>query len=265
MYTYGNDIASFRVVTGTLGENGEVFLLSDNFTSSVSEYFRPPKEVIMMYTNIFDTHSHYADKLFNKDRMELLASLPENGVTRIMLAGCKVDDCTKSIQLAEQFPFVWCAVGIHPNWVNAEHETRDLEKITAMTSHEKVKAIGEIGLDYYRKDDNRELQKRMFCEQLELAKSLDLPVILHIREAMADGLEIVKEYRPKGVVHCWSGSVEMAKEFVKIGAVFRLWRCGTYQNARKVVETLQWIPSESNATGNRLPLPCACSISRETL
>ncbi|MEE5992870.1 MAG: TatD family hydrolase [Oscillospiraceae bacterium] len=197
-----------------------------------------------MYTNIFDTHSHYADKLFNKDRMELLASLPENGVTRIMLAGCKVDDCTKSIQLAEQFPFVWCAVGIHPNWVNAEHETRDLEKITAMTSHEKVKAIGEIGLDYYRKDDNRELQKRMFCEQLELAKSLDLPVILHIRDAMADGLEIVKHYQPKGVVHCWSGAVEMAKEFVKLGLYLGFGGVVTYENARRVIETLQWIPPE---------------------
>ena len=198
----------------------------------------------MMYTNIFDTHSHYADKAFNNDRMELLASLPENGVTRVMLAGCTANDSEKSVQLAEQFPFVWCAVGIHPNWVNAENETTNLQKITAMTSHEKVKAIGEIGLDYYRKGDNKELQKRMFCEQLELANSLDLPVILHIREAMADGLEIVQKYRPRGVLHCWSGSVEMAKEFAKLGLYFGFGGVATYENARKVVDTLQWIPSE---------------------
>lgn len=198
----------------------------------------------MKYTNIFDTHSHYADKAFNKDRMELLSSMPEEGVTCIMLAGCTAEDSAKSLTLAEQFPFVWCAVGIHPNHVNEEREESDLQQITAMTSHEKIRAIGEIGLDYYRKDDNKDLQKRMFRAQLELAKSLDLPVILHIRDAMAEGLEFVKEYRPRGVMHCWSGSVEMAKEFVKLGLYLGFGGVATYPTARKVVETLQWIPSE---------------------
>ncbi len=198
----------------------------------------------MMYTNIFDTHSHYMDKAFDNDRMELLASLPENGVSRVLLAGCTPEDSAKSLQLAEQFPFLWCGVGVHPCHVDAKSEAEDLQKIASLTSHEKVKAIGEIGLDYYHTKDNKELQTRMLCSQLELAESLDLPVILHLRDSIGDGLDIIRKYRPKGVIHCWSGAVETAKEAVKLGMYLGFGGVATYQNARKVVETLQWIPPE---------------------
>ena len=197
----------------------------------------------MMYTNIFDTHSHYMDKAFDSDRMELLSSFPKNGVSRVMLAGCTPEDSLASLKLAEQFSFVWCAVGIHPCNVNGESE-QDLLKIADLTAHEKAVAIGEIGLDYHFEGYDKELQIKIFSAQLELANRLNLPVIVHIRDAMADALSILQQYRPKGVVHCWSGSLEMAKELIKIGMYLGFGGVATYKNARKVVQTLQQIPSE---------------------
>ena len=196
-----------------------------------------------MYTGIFDTHAHYADSSFDPDRAELLGSLPEEGVDCVMLAGCSVADSRACIALAEQYPHVWCAVGIHPEQVDGLQEDW-YEQIKSMAVHEKVRAIGEIGLDYHYEGYDRDLEHAVLEQQLMLAKELRLPAILHIRDAMGDALGILRQMRPEGVVHCFSGSAETARELVSLGLYIGIGGVLTYKNARKVVEAMAVIPEE---------------------
>ena len=192
---------------------------------------------------IFDTHAHYDSNGFSADRDEVLSALPAAGVTLVVNPGCDVESSRQAIALAEQYPHVYAAVGIHPGDCDGCTEA-DLEAIRAMAAHEKVVAIGEIGLDYYWKDNApKEFQQDIFRRQLALAEELKLPVIVHDREAHGDTLAVVKEFpNVRGVFHCFSGSPEMAEELVKMG-----WYLGfdgpiTYKNARRSPEVVAVTP-----------------------
>lgn len=192
---------------------------------------------------IFDTHAHYDDEAFDADRDALLAAMPDCGVGLILDPGCDIETSKKAIALAEQYPHVYAAVGYHPENC-APYTSADLDTLRTLTKHPKVVAIGEIGLDYYwEQNPPREFQQEVFHAQLALAQELDLPVIVHDRDAHADCLAIVQEFPAvRGVFHCYSGSVEMARELWKRG-----WYTGfdgpvTYKNARKTVEVAQEVP-----------------------
>lgn len=194
---------------------------------------------------IFDTHAHYDDEAFDADRETLLASMPEHGVGRILDPGCDLESSRRAVELARTYPHVYAAVGWHPE--NCAPYTEDsLDALRAWAREPKVVAIGEIGLDYYwEQNPPRELQQRVLRDQLALAQELDLPVIVHDREAHADSLAIVQEFPAvRGVFHCFSGSVEMARELLKRG-----WYLGfdgpvTYKSNKKAAEVLAVTPLE---------------------
>ena len=194
---------------------------------------------------IFDTHAHYDDAQFDADREALLSAMPENGVGLILDPGCDLESSRAAIALAEQYPHIYAAVGYHPENC-APYTDADLDILRRLAQHPKVVAIGEIGLDYYwEQNPPKEFQQAVFRAQLALARELDLPVIVHDREAHADCLAIVKEFPGvRGVFHCYSGSVEMARELWKLG-----WYLGfdgpvTYKNARRTVEVAAEVPLE---------------------
>ncbi len=196
-----------------------------------------------MFKNIFDTHSHYMDHAFDEDRETLLASMPSLGVSRILLAGCDPQDSASCLQLAEQYDYVWASAGVHPGCID-DLAPDWLETIRHLAKSEKVRAIGEIGLDYHYEGYDIDKQKAVFTAQLELAAELDLPVILHIREAMGDAMEILRKYRPKGVMHCYSGSAETAKELIAMGMYISFTGVLTFKNARRALEALEVIPMD---------------------
>ena len=194
---------------------------------------------------LFDTHAHYDSGAFNADRMEVLASMPEQGVELILNPGCDLESSRTAVSLANAFPFVYAAVGVHPS--DCETYTDQVEEeLRKLAADPKVKAVGEIGLDYYWEDNApAEVQKAVFRRQMELARELKLPVIIHDREAHRDCLEIVKEYPDvKGVYHCYSGSVEDAKILVKLGWMLSFTGVVTYKNARKSLEVIRWLPMD---------------------
>ncbi len=196
-----------------------------------------------MYSNIFDTHSHYDDEKFDNDRNELLNSLQGLGVTNIVTCGCDLKSTQFNKALAENYEFIYFAAGFHPeNLQGAQIE--DLEKIKEYAAHKKCAAIGEICLNYYWMNSSKETQKKFFISQIELAKELDMPVIVHDRDAHGDTLDILKSTKPKGVVHCFSGSAEMAKEIIKLGMYIGLNGVVTFKNARKSLEVVKEIPLE---------------------
>ena len=167
---------------------------------------------------LFDTHAHYDSGAFNADRMEVLASMPEAGVELILNPGCDLPSSQTAVELAEKFPFVYAAVGVHPSDCEGFSQNT-LDGLRTLAARPKVRAVGEIGLDYYWKDNPpREFQREVFHAQLELAEELQLPVIIHDREAHQDCLEVVRAH-PKvtGVYHCYSGSLEDAKTLVRLG------------------------------------------------
>ena len=194
---------------------------------------------------LFDTHAHLNDEAFDRDREVLLAALPGKGIGLVMNAGCSLEASRQSVELANQYPWLYAAVGSHPDAadeVNAEvlEEYRKLCKLNP-----KVKAIGEIGLDYHYEDIPRDIQQKAFRMQMELAQELDLPVIVHEREAHEDGMAIVREFPGvTGVFHCYSGSAEMARQLVEIGWYIGFTGVLTFKNARKAVETAASIPLE---------------------
>ena len=192
----------------------------------------------------FDTHAHYDSSKFDADRDAVLCALPESGVTLVVDPGDNVERSRRAVELAQQYPHVYAAVGWHPeeaeNW-----DENSLPAIRELAKQPKVCAIGEIGLDYYWDATYRERQKEMFRAQIELALELDLPVIVHDREAHGDSLEIVRDYPAlRGVFHCFSGSVEMAQELLRRG-----WYLGfdgpiTYKNAARAPEVIRICPME---------------------
>ena len=194
---------------------------------------------------VFDTHAHYDSGAFNADRMEVLASMPEQGVDLILNPGCDLESSRTAVELAEQFPFVYAAVGVHPSDCG-EWTDQWLEQLRSLAAPPKVRAIGEIGLDYYWKENPpRDLQQRVFRHQMELAGELGLPVIVHDRDAHGDCMAIVREYpQVTGVFHCFSGSAEMARELIGLGWMISFTGVLTYRNARKAVEAAQAVPLE---------------------
>ena len=194
---------------------------------------------------LFDTHAHYDSGAFNADRMEVMASMPEQGVELILNPGCDLETSRTAVSLANAFDFVYAAVGVHPS--DCETYTDQVEEeLRALAADPKVKAIGEIGLDYYWKDNApAEVQKAVFRRQMELARQLKLPVIIHDREAHRDCLEIVKEFPDvTGVYHCYSGGIEDAKTLVKMGWMLSFTGVVTYKNARKSLEVLEMLPMD---------------------
>ena len=195
-----------------------------------------------MYRNIFDTHSHYADSAFDGDRDELLAALPDNGVRFAALAGSSMQDSAENVALAQKYGYIYAAVGVHPESID-ETPSDYREKLTELVkSSEKVRAIGEIGLDYHYENYDRDKQILFFRQQLELARELSLPVIVHSRNASEDTLDILKEYRPAGVVHCFSGSAEVAREVIKLGMYIGFTGVLTFKNAKKALRALEAVP-----------------------
>lgn len=196
-----------------------------------------------MYNNIFDTHSHYDDDKFDNDRASLLKSLTEKGVINAVSCGCDIKSSEFNRLLAEKFDYLYFAAGFHPENLEGA-EITDLNKIKELASHKKCVAIGEIGLDYYWMDSTKEKQKLFFEKQIELASELGKPIIVHDRDAHGDTLDILKSTKPKGVVHCFSGSKEMAREVIKIGMYIGLNGVATFKNARKSLEIVKEIPIE---------------------
>lgn len=194
---------------------------------------------------IFDTHAHYDDDAFDEDREEIIREITENGVKNILNCAASMDGVYKSIELAKKYDCFYAAVGIHPE--HADQLDKDnLEIIRNLAKESKVLAIGEIGLDYYWEENPpREVQQKALRDQMKLAEELDLPVIIHDREAHEDTLKILKEFpRVKGVVHAYSGSVEMARQCVKLGYYLGIGGVLTFKNARKLVEVVEEIPLE---------------------
>lgn len=195
---------------------------------------------------IFDTHAHYDDEQFDADREELLMSMEENGVGTIVNVSATYESCARVTEMVKKYPFMYAAVGVHPDEVGALDEEK-LVRMEALLDQKKVVAVGEIGLDYYWDHESHDLQKEWFIRQLELARKHNLPVLIHSREAVADTMEIMKGHAQglNGVIHCYSYSKEMAKEYVKMGFYIGIGGVVTFKNAKKVKETVAEIPLTS--------------------
>ena len=210
---------------------------------------------------LFDTHAHYDSRQFDADRDQVLSALPGQGVGLVVNPGCDLDSSRRAIGIAERYPFVYAAVGVHPEDCGSWQDS-DADALRALAAHPKVVAIGEIGLDYYWKENPpREFQQRVFRAQLALARELDLPVIVHDREAHGDCLSIIREFpQVRGVFHCFSGSAEMAKELVGLGWMISFTGALTYKNARKAVEAAQAVPLDrimiETDSPYMAPVPC---------
>ncbi|HIT19186.1 MAG TPA: TatD family hydrolase [Candidatus Fimivivens faecavium] len=190
---------------------------------------------------IFDSHAHYDEEAFDADRDALVSSMPAHGVGWILNSASDLSSSLRAKALAERFPFLYASAGVHP------HEAKTLTdealtQIEALTRHNKVVALGEIGLDYFYDRSPREVQRAAFERQLALARDLGLPVIIHSRDAHADTLEIVKRFRPKGVVHCFSGSAELAREYIRLGMYLGFTGAVTFRNARRPLEAARAVP-----------------------
>ena len=192
---------------------------------------------------IFDTHAHYDDSQFEEDRDMVLASMPELGVGTIVNVSASYDSCRRAVALAEKYPFVYAAVGIHPDEVGALNEETFAE-MKKLFQHKKVVAVGEIGLDYYWDNEPHDVQQEWFIRQVELARELDLPVLIHSREAAADTMYVMKTYAQglRGVIHCYSYSREMAEEYVKMGFYIGIGGVVTFKNAKKLKEVAEAVP-----------------------
>lgn len=195
---------------------------------------------------IFDTHAHYDSEQFNEDREELLCSMEEQGVGTIVNVCASYASCERVTNMVQKYPFMYAAVGIHPDHVGSLNE-ETFAKMKELFSRDKVIAVGEIGLDYYWDNESHDLQKKWFIRQLELARELDLPVLIHSRDAAADTMEIMKAHAEglNGVIHCYSYSREMAQEYVKMGFYIGVGGVVTFKNGRKLKETVAEISLES--------------------
>lgn len=194
---------------------------------------------------LFDTHAHMDDRAFDADRAELLASLPQQGLALVMNPGCSLASSRNAAALSKEYDYIYAAVGSHPDAADEVNE-QVLEQYRLLCSNNpKIKAIGEIGLDYHYEDIPRDLQKAAFRAQMQLAQELNLPVIVHEREAHADALEILEEFpNVTGVFHCYSGSAEMAKELVRRGWYIGFTGVLTFKNAKKALEVAVTVPKD---------------------
>lgn len=193
-------------------------------------------------TGIFDTHSHYADRAFDEDREQVLAELPEKGIKLVMLAASGLEDSEENSLLSQRYGYIYSSAGIHPE--NADDVPADyIGRLRSIIgANHKIKAVGEIGLDYHYEGYDRDRQIRLFREQLALAKELDMPVIVHSRDAVEDTVDILGEFRPRGVVHCFSGSAETAKVILGYGMYIGFTGVLTFKNAKKALRALEAVP-----------------------
>lgn len=189
---------------------------------------------------IFDSHAHYDDAKFDDERVALLAELPSRGVCGVVNCGCDTASSKTALKLADSYGYIYAAVGIHPENIGGG----TVNEIKTLAKHKKCVAIGEIGLDYYWVSDNKEQQKELFSQQLDLANEINKPVIVHDRDAHSDTLELLKKHRPKGVVHSFSGSSEMAKEILKLGMYIGIGGVITFKNAKKLPEVVKMLPED---------------------
>ena len=192
----------------------------------------------------FESHAHYDDERFDEDRDTLLASFPAEGIETVVNASSDIKSSKASIALSEKYPFFYAAVGVHPHEVENITEA-DIDELRELSKHPKVVAIGEIGLDYYYDLSPRDLQCHWFKRQLELADELKMPVIIHSRDAAQECFDIIKNSNVRnGVIHCYSGSAEMAEEYIKMGFYIGVGGSLTFKNNKKGVETVERIPIE---------------------
>ena len=199
-----------------------------------------------MSSYIFDTHSHYDDKAFDSDRDEILGGLLAKGIGKVVDVGADMPSSKMALELAKQYEFVYAALGVHPSEVEGLTED-DMAWISSHAAHEKVAAIGEIGLDYHWPEPKPALQKQWFRRQIELAKEVKLPIIVHSRDAAEPTMQIIQEtkaYECGGVIHCYSYSPEMAEEYVKMGYYIGVGGVVTFKNSRVLKEVVKAISLE---------------------
>lgn len=194
---------------------------------------------------IFDTHTHYDAEQFDNDRVELLSSMREHNVGFILNVGATLDGCKSSVEFARKYPFMYATVGVHPDEVGALND-ETFAWMEELLLDEKAVAVGEIGLDYYWDNEPREVQKEWFIRQLALARKHDLPVCIHSRDAAEDTLNVMREYAKglQGVIHCFSYSPEIAKEYVKNGFYIGVGGVVTFKNGKKMKEVVKATPIE---------------------
>lgn len=195
---------------------------------------------------IFETHAHYDDEAFAEDREMLLAELPGKGIGRVVNIGASLTSCETTLKLMEKYPHIYGAIGIHPS-ETAELNEENFSRLKTWCMHEKCVAVGEIGLDYHWPEPERAIQKKWFIRQLELARELKLPVVIHSRDAAKDTVDIMKEQHAEemgGIIHCFSYTKETAKLFLDMGFYFGIGGVITFKNAKKLKEAVEFIPLE---------------------
>lgn len=195
---------------------------------------------------IFDTHAHYDDQAFDSDRHQLLESLRDQGIEAVVNVGASIQTTKNTLELMKQYPFVYGAAGVHPN-ETAELNEDLMNWLKAVCGTEKLVAVGEIGLDYYWDEPDRDIQKHWFVRQMELAKEVGLPVIVHSRDAAADTLDLMKAQNARdlgGVIHCFSYGKEMAREYLNMGFYLGIGGVLTFNNAKKLKEVVEYMPME---------------------
>ncbi|MBP5282876.1 MAG: TatD family hydrolase [Lachnospiraceae bacterium] len=195
---------------------------------------------------IFDTHAHYDDKAFDEDREELVAKLPSAGVGRVVNVGSTYQSCEACLALADKYEHVYATVGVHPSETEEMTEEK-FEELKKKCMHPKCVAVGEIGLDYYWPEPSAEIQKLWFERQLELAREVKKSVVIHSREACRDTLEILRSAKAQelgGVIHCYSYTVETAREYLDLGFYFGIGGVLTFKNGRKLRETVEYLPMD---------------------
>lgn len=195
---------------------------------------------------IFDSHAHYDDKAFEADRVELLSNLHSRGIEAIVNSGASINSTKRAIELAEQYANIYAAVGIHPEHTG-ELAEEHMQWLKELLSHPKAVALGEIGLDYYWDEPDRDIQKKWFIRQLQLAKETGKPVVVHSRDAAKDTLDIMRSEYGKGYpayIHCFSYSREVARDFLDMGCMIGIGGVVTFKNAKKVKETVAYLPMD---------------------
>ncbi len=199
-----------------------------------------------MYNNIFDTHAHYTESCFDDDRDTIIPQMHDNGVKYILISVSNIADSKNALRISQQYPFVFTAAGIHPECLDTVEDDyiEQIEQL-ALSDTVKVKAIGEIGMDYHYENYDKEKMSEVFSQQITLANRLRLPVIIHSRDATKDTLEILRKNTPdKGVVHCFSGSSQTALELLDMGLYISFTGVLTFNNAKKAIQALEVIPTD---------------------
>ncbi|MGN1384684.1 MAG: TatD family hydrolase [Clostridia bacterium] len=196
----------------------------------------------------FDSHSHYNDEKFDEDREQILEEIYKAGVTKVIVAGYDINSSKKAVDLSKKYKYIYAICGISPNDIaETENEIKQqIEQIEKIAQSTKIVGIGEIGLDYYWNKENKELQKKAFINQIKLADKMDLPIIIHSREAVMDTIQILKENTPKrkGVFHCCPLNIELVKEGLKLGFYISLAGPITFKNSKNADEIIKMIPLE---------------------